>query len=108
LLDSWIEEIDKFDSRLKKDFGKVANVSRHIIRGALRYCKYHGQERPKDSSDLVQYDVVLTTYGTVVADFSRSRNVLERINWYRMIVDEGTAGSRAKALITNVYQLTLF
>jgi SWI/SNF-related matrix-associated actin-dependent regulator of chromatin subfamily A3 len=74
----------------------MADVSRHIFRGTLRYCKYHGQDRSKDPSALVQYDVVLTTYGTVVADFSRSRNVLDHINWYRLIVDEGMVASRAK------------
>jgi SNF2 family DNA or RNA helicase len=98
LLDSWIDEIDKFDS-----FGgpcrsfSLANICRHIFRGTLRYCKYHGQDRPKDPFFLVRYDVVLTTYGTVVADFNRSHKVLESINWYRLIADEGNLMHRDNA-----------
>jgi hypothetical protein len=68
----------------------VANVFRHIIRGALSYFKYHGQDRPNCPAAISQYDIVLTTYGTLAADFCRSRTLLERINWYRMILDEGT------------------
>jgi SNF2 family DNA or RNA helicase len=67
----------------------MAHICRHIFRGTLRYFRYHGQNRPKDSSVLVRYDVVLTTYGTVVADFNRAHKVLERIDWYRLIADEG-------------------
>ena len=67
----------------------AADICRHIFRGSLRYCKYHGQDRPKDPSILVRYDVVLTTYGTVVADFNRPHKVLENIKWYRLIADEG-------------------
>jgi SWI/SNF-related matrix-associated actin-dependent regulator of chromatin subfamily A3 len=88
LLDGWIEEIDKFDVP-EVCVSSAADICRHIFRGSLRYCKYHGQDRPKDPSILVRYDVVLTTYGTVVADFNRPHKVLENVKWYRLIADEG-------------------
>jgi hypothetical protein len=39
---------------------------------------------------MLQYDVIVTTYGTVAADFVRNRSQLHGIHWYRVILDEGT------------------
>ncbi|KAI9654108.1 MAG: hypothetical protein M1821_006819 [Bathelium mastoideum] len=35
-----------------------------------------------------EYDVVLTTYGTVVTDFRRGGGVLDCFHWYRLVLDE--------------------
>jgi len=39
---------------------------------------------------LEEVDIVLTTYGTAASDISKS-NVLSRIFWLRVILDEGMA-----------------
>lgn len=38
----------------------------------------------------MDYDVVLTTYSTLSADYSKAESVLHRIMWYRVVLDEGT------------------
>ena len=42
------------------------------------------------SSSPIQYNIVLSTYGTVAADFGRGGGVLDCFHWYRLILDEGT------------------
>ncbi|KAF2726768.1 hypothetical protein EJ04DRAFT_539274 [Polyplosphaeria fusca] len=74
LMDSWIEEIN-----------------RHITPGALSHYKFHGQSRKIDYPLLLQYDVILTTYGTVAADFARNRSLLHLVHWYRIVLDEAVS-----------------
>jgi SWI/SNF-related matrix-associated actin-dependent regulator of chromatin subfamily A3 len=57
--------------------------------GILRCYKFHGASRQIGLHDLLQYDVIVTTYGTVAADFVRNRSRLHCIHWYRVILDEG-------------------
>ncbi|KAF2800246.1 hypothetical protein K505DRAFT_293195 [Melanomma pulvis-pyrius CBS 109.77] len=71
LMDSWIDEINK-----------------HIEPGTLSYYKFHGQGRKIFYPHLLQHDVILTTYGTVAADFTRDRSLLHFIHWYRIVLDE--------------------
>ncbi|KAI0410227.1 hypothetical protein F5X98DRAFT_387036 [Xylaria grammica] len=71
LLNSWIDEI-----------------KRHVVPGTLSIYKYHGPNRKLPSSPPLTYDVVLSTYGTVAADFSRGGGVLAYFHWYRLILDE--------------------
>jgi hypothetical protein len=74
----------------------------HIITGSRSSTPndiLNGPNRPKDPSILRQYDIVVTTYGTVVADLTRSRNILERNNWYRLVLDEGTVHTNTQRLL---------
>lgn len=69
---------------------------------------YHGPNKPKNPHVLVKYDVVLTTYHTLVAEYPREEHFsnptgagtvtrrrkkgpLFRINFYRVILDEAHA-----------------
>ncbi|KAI0020556.1 SNF2 family N-terminal domain-containing protein [Xylariomycetidae sp. FL0641] len=69
-------------------------IKAHIQPGALQYYIYHGPNRIKDSKTLAQYDIVLTTYGSVaseVAARSKGRagpHPLEEIGWFRVVLDE--------------------
>ncbi|WWD10365.1 hypothetical protein V865_008500 [Kwoniella europaea PYCC6329] len=75
--------------------------------GFLRVLIYHGPKRVKSKHNLKQYDVVLTTYGTLVAeagpkekrkkagsdDEEDYRNIkkqgpLFKVHWWRVILDE--------------------
>lgn len=49
---------------------------------------YHEQRTTIDHRDLTKFDVVLTTYETVLSDASRSKN-LQAIFWFRVVLDEG-------------------
>ncbi|KAL9082305.1 MAG: hypothetical protein Q9165_008920 [Trypethelium subeluteriae] len=55
----------------------------------LRFYKYHGPARLLPSTSPLEYDVILTTYGTIVAEFRRGGGVLDCFHWYRLILDEG-------------------
>jgi SWI/SNF-related matrix-associated actin-dependent regulator of chromatin subfamily A3 len=75
ILDEWKKEIEK-----------------HTLPGALRIAKYHGHERVSTAGELLSYDIVLTTYGTVTTEHRRSyrggREVLYFLRWFRVVLDE--------------------
>ena len=58
----------------------------------LRVCVHHGPQRAKSFKDLKKYDVVITTYHTLVSEHGSSGDSLKvgcfGINWYRVILDE--------------------
>lgn len=57
----------------------------------LRVCVYHGTGRTKFSADLEDYDVVITTYGTLSSEHAASGKGqigCFNIHWYRIILDE--------------------
>lgn len=39
---------------------------------------------------LSSFDVVLTTYATLAADYA-DQGILHQMEWYRVVLDEGTA-----------------
>ncbi|KAN0104411.1 SNF2 family helicase/ATPase-like protein [Hyaloscypha variabilis] len=69
-------------------------IKQHIKSGTLKYYVYHGTNRVKDIRKLAEYDLVITTYGSVASEFNcRSRKragtyPLEEINWFRIVLDE--------------------
>lgn len=69
-------------------------IKQHIKPGALTYYIYHGSNRIKDYKLLSNYDVVMTTYGSVASEVTaRSKGKsgpwpLEEIGWFRIVLDE--------------------
>jgi SNF2 family DNA or RNA helicase len=69
-------------------------IKQHIKPGTLKYYIYHGAGRIKDIKKLAEYDLVITTYGSVASEFNhRSKKKqgkfpLEEINWFRIVLDE--------------------
>ncbi len=59
---------------------------------ALRVCVHHGPQRAKSFKALKNYDVVITTYHTLVSEHGSSEGNLKvgcfGLNWYRIILDE--------------------
>jgi SNF2 family DNA or RNA helicase len=60
----------------------------------LRVCVYHGTNRAKTATSLGDYDVVITTYGTLTsesgtaaADKAKKSGIFS-VYWYRVILDE--------------------
>lgn len=63
---------------------------RHTQSGKLRVSRYHGHKRAHDFNDLINHDVVITTYGTIAKEFSKpSRKVLYHMCFFRIVLDEG-------------------
>ncbi|CAG9975891.1 unnamed protein product [Clonostachys byssicola] len=59
-----------------------------LLPWVLRYLKYHGQGRRDFDNRLNQQDIILTTYGTVMAERRRGNSPLHQIDWYRLVLDE--------------------
>jgi len=38
---------------------------------------------------LLQYDIVLTTYATLVSEYQNEQSLLYETNWFRLVLDEG-------------------
>ncbi|KAF5498770.1 DNA repair protein RAD5A [Colletotrichum fructicola] len=64
-----------------------SEIQRHVLRECLNTIVFHGQSRPHDSKSLLKTDIVLTTYGTLVAE-EKGRKVLQQLNWFRIVLDE--------------------
>lgn len=61
-------------------------IERHTS-SHLEVYVYHGQRTTIDHGSLANYDVVLTSYETVLSDANRSRN-LQATFWFRIVLDE--------------------
>ncbi|KAK5401900.1 hypothetical protein LTR06_010818 [Exophiala xenobiotica] len=71
LMDGWVEEIN-----------------RHTRGYTLDVHKYHGPTRKIAIHELLNHDVILTTYGTLAADLKRKQSIMYKTLWYRVILDE--------------------
>ncbi|KAK3369028.1 SNF2 family N-terminal domain-containing protein [Lasiosphaeria ovina] len=69
-------------------------IKQHVKPGSLSYHIYHGPNRVKDVAQLAQFDIVITTYGSVSSELNarvkKKRGVypLEEISWFRIVLDE--------------------
>lgn len=65
-------------------------IKLHIKPGTINYYMYHGQSRTDDVVKLKGYDMVITSYQTLAADFRRagSKSPLLDGQFYRIVLDE--------------------
>ncbi|EZF82706.1 hypothetical protein H110_05875 [Trichophyton rubrum MR1448] len=71
----------------------VSQIKEHIKDGALSYYVFHGLNRTEDPKELARYDIVITTYTTILSDVSgksskRGTSPLVRMNMFRIVLDE--------------------
>ncbi|KAM0457399.1 hypothetical protein ACHAO4_003198 [Trichoderma viride] len=72
LVYNWIDEINRY---LKEGVKKI---------------KYHGSDRPTELEEILDSDIVVTTYSTLKAEFQNKskKSLLHRVDWYRIVLDE--------------------
>jgi SNF2 family DNA or RNA helicase len=68
-------------------------IADHVKPGTLKYCIYHGPNRTSVTHILADHDIVITTYGTIAAEFSSKTqkqdvSPIRRLRWFRIILDE--------------------
>ncbi|KAL9659129.1 hypothetical protein QQ045_018686 [Rhodiola kirilowii] len=56
--------------------------------GSLEVCTYHGKSKTKDLNLLRQHDLVLTTYNIVVREEESGAGILNKIDWWRVVLDD--------------------
>ena len=59
----------------------------------LKVLKYHGRKREYTIAELLNFDIVLSTYATVASEFGRGSGPLYEIIWFRIVLDEGEYSS---------------
>ena len=55
----------------------------------IKVYKYHGPGKHIETNTLLENDVVLTTYATIVSGVAKSSSLLHQLRWFRIILDEG-------------------
>ncbi|EEH42116.1 uncharacterized protein PADG_06936 [Paracoccidioides brasiliensis Pb18] len=71
----------------------VSQIEEHLEAGALSYYVFHGPTRTEDPAELSKYDLVITTYSTILSELSgknskRGTSPLTRMNMFRIVLDE--------------------
>ncbi|KAL8707591.1 MAG: hypothetical protein Q9220_007432, partial [cf. Caloplaca sp. 1 TL-2023] len=59
----------------------------HLAPGTLELGIFLGADRANDAEELMHYDLILTTYSTMVKDFQQG-GPLHELHWFRIILDE--------------------
>ncbi|KAF4844799.1 putative SWI/SNF-related matrix-associated actin-dependent regulator of chromatin subfamily A member 3-like 1 [Colletotrichum siamense] len=72
-----------------------SEMQRHLSPECLNTIAFHGQSRQDDPKALLKADIVMTTYGTLVAE-EKQRKVLQQLNWFRIVLDEVSKGKTIK------------
>ncbi|KAH6880475.1 SNF2 family N-terminal domain-containing protein [Thelonectria olida] len=67
-------------------------LQRHVFPNSLPWCRHHGKSRLRDSSELNDVLIVLTTYHTVMAEWRNAagtdHSILLKTKWKRIVLDE--------------------
>jgi len=71
----------------------ISQIKEHIEEDALSYYVFHGPSRTTDLDELSTYDLIITTYSTVLSEIKGQQNAkrvspLTRMNMFRIVLDE--------------------
>ena len=82
------------------------DTASHVARDFLRVHIFHGADRINEPNEYVNADVVITTYSTLVKD-SKFARVLHRLNWFRVVLDEGENSRICSAFASSIHRRRL-
>ncbi|RYP62494.1 hypothetical protein DL769_007273 [Monosporascus sp. CRB-8-3] len=89
--------------------GWEAQIKRHIKPDTIATVTYHGPSRKNLVSNLLEYDVVLTTYETLREDLMASKNpevcTIYSHHWHRIVLDEA---HRIRSRSSKLHQAALY
>ncbi|MED6162091.1 hypothetical protein PIB30_067052 [Stylosanthes scabra] len=66
----------------------ISQLEEHIVPGSLSYYKYYGGDRTKKAEDLMNFDLVLTSYSTMASEEPDVESPVKKVVWRRIILDE--------------------
>lgn len=72
------------------------NSNRHLDEetfATLKTVRWHGSSRKSMRGDLMEADIVITTYNTLAVEYKNRPSILHDIEWYRVVLDEGMSKS---------------
>jgi SNF2 family DNA or RNA helicase len=70
----------------------LTTFCRHLKPGTLRWVTHHGQRRLTTTTQICQYDIVLTSYQTITSEWRKRESVSSPVllhRWHRIALDEG-------------------
>ncbi|XRM43510.1 hypothetical protein ABZX51_006684 [Aspergillus tubingensis] len=56
--------------------------------GTFDHCKYHGPSRKASIRTFEEFDIVLTTYGTISTEFAEKESPIYQTDFFRIVLDE--------------------
>ncbi|XP_028761472.1 putative SWI/SNF-related matrix-associated actin-dependent regulator of chromatin subfamily A member 3-like 1 isoform X2 [Neltuma alba] len=66
----------------------ISQLEEHTKPGTLKTYMYYGDKRTEDAEELKMYDLVLTTYTTLATEESSPDSPINKVYWWRVILDE--------------------
>jgi hypothetical protein len=84
-------------------------LNEHIFDGFMMVCRHHGKSRISNINDVDAFNIVLTTYHTLSADWKAwkagTNSVMYSMRWKRIILDEGNVPYNSMTLHAQTNQL---
>jgi SNF2 family DNA or RNA helicase len=88
LINTWVDEVEKYAPFHHLRHFPQLIIYRHLD-GTLKKLRYHGLRRKGWASEFEKVDIVVTTYHTLVADYKDKSSPLHKLEWFRIVLDEG-------------------
>ena len=94
MLETWTDQLTEFVWILEIE-DSVTDFRSHVQDKAITWHVYHGPRRKSEVAVLAGFNIVITTYETVVSDRKKAsqpmtqQSTLFDVTWRRIIMDEG-------------------
>ena len=94
MLETWTDQLTEFVFTHQIE-GNVTDFHSHVQYKAITWHIYHGRRRKIEVAVLAGFNIVITTYETVVSEKKRASQPMAHqtnlfdVTWRRIIMDEG-------------------